>query len=322
MSKVKSTDSALKPNKIIDFVIVGEPKSGTTALADFLAQHPEICFSTPKEPHFFASDILAESDKFHGRPVYYRARTLDEYRKLFKPSAGEYLFGEASTGYLYSKTAAKNIYRHNKDAKIIVLLREPVSFLHSLHTQYVNESVESESDFSRALELESKRRRDWSTVPKNCRVPSYLYYSERIEYAKQLKRFIDVFPTKQLLILTNEEFLADNAGVYHKVIKFLGANDDFEPEFKTVHASKQVRLKSVHQLVQNPSLKVSVRKVMGERLYTKAQKNIAEKILLKPAARAELAPEVKAKLRREARPEVEKVSRLIKRDLASLWGYR
>lgn len=322
MSKVSQANSGKKSGKIIDFVIVGEPKSGTTALADFLAQHPEICFSTPKEPHYFARDLLAESDKFHNKPVYYPARTPEEYRKLFKPAAGEHLFGEASTGYLYSKTAAKNIYQHNPDTKIIVLLREPVSFLHSLHTQYVNEAVENETDFGQALALETERRRDWSAVPKNCRVPSYLYYSERIEYAKQLKRFLDVFPAGQLLILTNEEFRDDNAGVYKKVVEFLSIDASFTPTFASVHNSKQVRLKSVSSLVQNPTLKASVRKALGERLYTRAQKNIAEKILLKSAGRAELAPDVLAKLRREARPEVEKISRLLKRDLASLWGYR
>ena len=49
---------------MIDFAIVGEPKSGTTALAEFLSSHPEICMSVPKEPAYFATDLIAESDRF------------------------------------------------------------------------------------------------------------------------------------------------------------------------------------------------------------------------------------------------------------------
>ncbi len=54
-------------------------KAGTTALADFLDQHPEICIAVPKQSGYFASDLMQESDTFHQGRVYFKTRSLDDY---------------------------------------------------------------------------------------------------------------------------------------------------------------------------------------------------------------------------------------------------
>lgn len=157
----------------VDFFIVGFMKSGTTALASFLSQHPDICISVPKEPGYFATDFMEESDNFHGKKVYFKVRTHQQYSDIYKHSEPSQKSGEASTAYIYSKVAAENIKKYNPRAKIIIMIRNPIDFLHALHMQYLNETVEDEKDFVKALQLEDKRK-NGENIPSRVRVPSYL----------------------------------------------------------------------------------------------------------------------------------------------------
>ena len=131
-----------KPN----FFIVGLPKSGTTALHDFLNQHPQIFMSKVKEPHFFCTDFHRESDAFHDSQLFFHFRDEETYLKLFSDLTTEKVIGESSTGYLYSKEAAKQIHDFNPEAKILIVLREPTSFLYSVHSQVLNINAETEEE--------------------------------------------------------------------------------------------------------------------------------------------------------------------------------
>ncbi|NLF38083.1 sulfotransferase, partial [bacterium] len=102
--------------RLPDFFIVGAPKSGTTALHAYLGRHPSIFVPARKEPHFFGSDIVS--------PAFVRDR--DAYLSLFAGATTEARVGEASIWYLYSKRAAREIKEFNPDARIIIMLRNPV----------------------------------------------------------------------------------------------------------------------------------------------------------------------------------------------------
>ena len=107
-----------------DFFVVGAPKCGTTAICAYLGQHPEVFIPRIKEINFFGSDLTGLRS----------ARNLNEYLAFFEPGDGK-CCGEGSTWYLFSKTAASEIHRHNPSAKIIIMLRDPVEAMYSLHNQ-------------------------------------------------------------------------------------------------------------------------------------------------------------------------------------------
>jgi len=89
-----------RKRKLPNFFIVGAPKSGTTALNQYLNSHPNI-FMAPKERHFFV-------DSFNGR------ESIDSYLRLFKRSSDQhYALGEASVWYLHTPEPLQNIYRFN-----------------------------------------------------------------------------------------------------------------------------------------------------------------------------------------------------------------
>ncbi len=144
-----------KPN----LFIVGTSKVETTSLHDYLNQHSDIYMSKPKEPHHFCKDLLEKSDNFHGEITFYKKyRTKKEYLKLFK-NRKELISGEASVWYYYSKITPAKIKTYNPDAKIIIMLREPTTFLYSLHAEALMSQDETEEIFEKALELEQERKK-------------------------------------------------------------------------------------------------------------------------------------------------------------------
>ena len=85
----------------------------------------------------------------------------------FSPARkGEKRLGEASVWYLYSKTAAQEIYSFNPDAQIVVMLRNPADMLYSQHSQFLYNGNEDIEDFSEALAAEPERTKPESVFPK------------------------------------------------------------------------------------------------------------------------------------------------------------
>jgi hypothetical protein len=305
---------------MIDFAIVGQPKSGTTALARFLGQHPQICMSIPKEPHYFATDLIEESDAFYGSRKYFaQFRTERDYAAFFTHCGNGQLRGDASTQYLLSKDAAANMQAANPDTKIIAMLREPVSFMHSLHTEHLNQTLEDEVDFARALEKESLRKAG-KYIPERVRCPSYLYYRQRARYSEQLARFYAVFPRDNILVMTMEEFRHDNERHYRYAIDLLGVDPQYVPSFRVVNVSKTPRSTWLNRALNTPALKHVVFKALGPHRYVALRDQVAS-LVLKEQPRAELSLRLERELRDEFSDEVERVSELVGRDLRPVWGY-
>jgi hypothetical protein len=304
---------------MIDFAIVGQPKSGTTALAEFLGRHPQICMSFPKEPVYFATDLMEESDAFYGSRKYFEFRSEQDYAALFWHCRPGQLRGDASTPYLLSKVAASNIGAANRDAKIIVMLREPVAFMHALHMEHLNETLEDEADFARALEKEPQRKAG-RHIPARVRCPSYLFYRERARYSDQLARYYAEFPRENVLVMTMEEFREDNERHYRDVLGLLGVDPEYVPPFGVVYPSRAPRSRRLNQMLNTPAFKRVLFKALGPRRYTALQKRVAG-LVMKEQPRPELSPVLERELRDEFGPEVERVSELVGRDLRPVWGY-
>lgn len=303
----------------IDFAIVGNPKSGTTALAHFLSQHPEVCMSKPKEPNYFATDHIQESDAWHGKQKYFPIRTQQQYAKCYDHKKLGQKLGEASPRYLHSKAAAGNIFEHNPQAKIIIMLRHPVDFMYSNHRQLVNSCIEDEDDFATALRLEN-RRKEGQAIPKGALYPSHFFYTEKAKYYPLVKRYFDIFPKKNILVLTNEEFKDDNAKVFQKVLKFLDVDDaTFSPAFTMINSSKAPRSKIFNKLFNHPGLRRLLHKTLGPSLYSKLS-NTGRSIALKDQPRDKLSPTLKKELESQFVEDLHKTSELTNRKLASEWG--
>ena len=300
--------------------IVGQPKSGTTALHQFLGQHPEIFMSSIKEPHYFCQDFHQESDRYYNSRRFFDFREESEYLQLFSKVKDEKVAGESSTNYLYSQVAATQIYQFNPEAKIIIVLREPAKFLYSLHSHYVKFTEENEPDFEQALALELQRRQGKFTSPR-VTSPSYLYYSERIQYYDQVKRYYDLFDPIQIKVIIFEEFRSQNDKIYREILEFLEVEPDFIPQYNAINVNKEVRFQSLNNLVNNPILKNISKNLLSQEFNEFIRDKVIEKLLWHQAPKDKIHPKIEAKLMQKYHSEVLKVSELIGVDLNTKWGY-
>ncbi len=307
----------MKPN----LFIVGQPKSGTTALHQFLGQHPEIYMSSIKEPHFFCSDFHLESDRAYGKQRFFDFRSESAYLQLFNKAKNVKIAGESSTNYLYSQVAAEKIHNFNPDAKIIIILREPAKYLYSLHSHYVKFTEENEPDFLTALSLESKRREEEEFLSSRVTSPSYLYYSQRIQYYQQVKRYCDRFDPKQIKVIIFEEFKSANETIFKEVLEFLEVDSSFSPEYAAVNVNKEVKFKSINSLINNPLVKSISKNLLSQEFNEFVRDNIVEKFLWHQAPKAKMPAAIQAQLREQYRPEAVKISELLALDLITKWGY-
>jgi hypothetical protein len=216
-----------KPN----FFLVGAPRCATTAMCHYLERHPAIYISKPKEPNFFNSDLLSL------KPLH-RSYTLEEYLNLFKEGEG-LLCGEGTVWYMLSKTAARDIYQFNPNAKIMIMLRNPVYFLNSLHSHLVYYGYEDIQDFQSALEAEPDRRQG-KRIPLGCHPTELLLYSELASFTEQIQRYLDVFDRSQIHFTIYDDFVKDTAGTYQKVLEFLGVDANFITNFEVVNSNKRL----------------------------------------------------------------------------------
>ena len=306
----------MKPN----LFIVGQPKSGTTALHQFLGQHPEIYMSSIKEPHFFCSDFHLESDRAYGKPRFFDFRSESAYLQLFAKAKNVKIVGESSTNYLYSQVAAEKIHNFNPDARIIIILREPAKFLYSLHSHYVKFTEENEPDFLTALALEERRKQEQDLSPR-VTSPSYLYYSQRVNYYQQIKRYYDRFNRDRIKVIVFEEFKSDNDRVFREILDFLAVDPNFRPEYTAVNVNKEVKFKAVNNLVNSPLVKSISKNLLSQEFNEFVRDNIVEKFFWHQAPKTRMPEDIELKLMQQYKSEVIKTSELLGIDLVTKWGY-
>jgi hypothetical protein len=232
-----------KAMKKTNFFIVGAPKAGTTAMRDYLEQHPNIFMCVPKEPHYFSEDLES----------YRSVKNIDEYNSLFSQAGEEHkIVGEASVFYMYSDCAIKNVYEYNKEAKILVMLRDPVNLVHSFHAQLLFSRQEVVDDFEEAWKLCDERKRGLS-IPKTCTEPKLLYYDEIAKFYLQLENLYKYFTQEQVMVITFNNFITDTEGKFNEVLEFLGlSGEGVEVDFKVVNESKRYKYKALGTATQRP----------------------------------------------------------------------
>ncbi|HUH81771.1 MAG TPA: sulfotransferase [Solirubrobacteraceae bacterium] len=327
-----SSTAPLADRRMPNFFIVGHAKSGTTALYEMLRRHPQVFMpeykgGAGKEPWYFSRDNPnpqrsgARDISFTGR----RAITEEEYLSLFAGARPGQLRGEGSSSYLWSRTAAARIAAARPDARIIAVIREPASFLRSLHLQLLQNRHESVYDFKEAVELDDSRREN-RHIPSNSYWPAALIYSDRVRYVEQLRRYHEHFPAEQVLVLIYDDFREDNEATVRRVLRFLDVEElPVEPLTANPTIAPRAGVEAWRRKLRRGEDPVwrAIRDA-GKALTTRG---IREKFFypLVPRALYTQPPppdeEFMAELRRRFKPEVVALSDYLQRDLVALWGY-
>jgi hypothetical protein len=293
-----------------DFFIIGAFKSGTTALYEYLRQHPQVFMPFHKEPLYFGDDLTRR----------YGRMSLDEYLALFRDARPDQRAGEASTWYLYSKSAAREIAAFSPDAQVIAMLRNPVDVMYAQHSQLLFNSSEDLADFRSALAAEPRRRRG-EGIPHGPVRPENLYYRDSVRFAEQLERYLDVFGRDRVHVIIFDDFIADTAASYCRTLEFLGVDPSFAPRFEVFNESKHVRNAAIQRLIYRPP-----RPLAGAAAALRrhpAMHRLRGRVVAlnsRPQRRPHMDAELRAQLVAEFRPEVERLSSLLGRDLSMWYG--
>jgi hypothetical protein len=301
--------SKKKPN----FFIVGAPKSGTTSLYYYLSKHPDVLMSKIKEPCFLAPDFYS--------PRY--PKSEDEYLDYFEGFEGQSRIGEATSTYLYSRQAAQRIYSFSPNCKIIMMLRNPVDMVLSLHAQRLKEGDETIYDIEKAFDAEADRRKG-KFIPASFNYPKeYLLYRDYGKYAEQIKRYISIFGEEKIHVVLFDDFIRSTKKEYIKVCKFLNIK---EHELRlyvaknTAKIPRSVFLHRVYRLI-NPYvdkaielLKPTIPEHIGRYLWQLY--NLPKQKNLKPG-RPLIKQSTKRNLIKFFERDISELESLIDRDLSS-----
>ena len=293
--------------------IVGAPRCGTTFLAKALGRHPQICFSKPKETHFFALSWAS-------MPPDQAAREF--LRRYFHHLSPEHvLIGEASPSHLYEPEIAERIAAFDPEARIVVAVRNPIDMVYSLHARMLYLLEDDVTDFARAWELQEARARG-QHIPKRSREPRMLQYREMGCVADRIERLFAAVGRDRCHVVVYDDLAADPIKTYRDLLEFVGVAYDGRTEFARKNENREFESVWVQQFVTNPPWPISLLAVSWQLKGWKRPQSIkafrrwVQQRNTRRAARPPLSPEMRESLRITFAPEVEHLGRLLGRDLS------
>jgi hypothetical protein len=301
-----------------DVFLIGVPRAATTALYFGLRRHPKIFAPDVKQPCFACSEL----DPGTRRDSTLWTSDAAEYLHLFAAAEPDQLSIDGCIYNVYSRSAPRVISGLNREARILIQLRDPVEQLYSSHSLKVIFGDSPADDFEAAIAEQDRRRGGrplGSDPPEN-----FTDYDMRDKaiVSHGLARFIATFGRDRVHVSLYEEFAADSAAVIGAVLEFLQLTPPLAtPEVDVMIANRVARLSAVNRLLVSRRTISSAKRLIPRPLHPIAGRVASAAVLAnrRVQPRRPLAPALRDRLRREFQPEVERLGELVGRDLIALW---
>lgn len=281
--------------------IVGTPKAATTTLHDVLANHPEVNMSLIKEPHFY-------SEIGQNVPSVRSVQSLEEYQSLFVRKGNYKYRGESSVSYMYDCHALLRIKAVSPNAKIIVMLREPVARMFSHWTMDLRDGIQN-LGFREAVLSDLKKQEKGFGV-------SHMYvdcslYSEQVAFIRK------TFGNKNVFIGFFEDLKSNQVNFMRHLACWLEIDDSTERLSITVKSNpaSEPRNRFVKSLFHN----FKVRKVLKKALPEFSKAHIRD-LVLKPAEKHSIALEDYLFFKEYFAQDVKSLRAIVEWDYAK-WGF-
>jgi len=296
---------------LADLYLVGAPKAGTTSVASWLGQHPDVFWSTPKEPFYWAAD-------YPRMRAHYGFDTRASYERLYRSprAAAATVRGDGSTTYLYSRTAIPDILAAQPDARFIVCLRDPLDMLVSYHRTQLVALNEDEPDFGAAWRRSLEGRLPTGTDPLD---PKLLDYPSVGRVGAALGRLLEHVDLERLHVVVFDDLVADPEATWGAVTAFVGIPATPRPTFEVRNMSqKMYASKALRRLEHRPpsglERPVRVLRQWSRTTSLPAVRTIKRR-MWRPEPRPVVSGEDAAAVAELLRPDVELLSELVDRDL-------
>lgn len=309
--------------KLPNFFIVGAAKAGTTSIYNYLDQHSDVYMSPIKEPHYFSKDIQHKDfnksylkNTFFSLDDYLSKHELEkkhiafidnesQYLQLYRDVKHEKKIGEISNGYLYSKVAAEEIYKFNPKAKIVIVLRDPIdrAFSHWM-MDLQGEDVCRKSFIDAITKDQTKEDKGWGK--------SHLYVELGL-YHDQVKRFQDIFPEEQILIMLYDDLKNNQVNFFNEMFCFLNIESISINQNKHYNVSLIPKYPLVNSIIRSLRLNQYIGIILPKTIKQKIKK-----LLLNNNDLPILTIYEKAQVMSYFTEEINKLEKLINRNL-SMW---
>ncbi|MCW2877163.1 MAG: putative deacetylase sulfotransferase [Sphaerisporangium sp.] len=231
-----------------DFLVIGAPKTGSTALHAALARHPALFMSAVKEPKFFLTEGPPPARGGPGDAQTFREHVWHrpDYEALFAPAPAGTLKGESTPFYLYDRKAQRRIHALIPQAKLIVILRDPVERAHSNWTHLWSAGLEPVGDVLRACAEEDRRvAAGWS---------AFWHYVGLGRYGEQLEHLFELFPKDNVLLFRYRELVDDPVATLDRICGFLGVErgviTEVPRENVTAHPDPTLRHRALSRVLR------------------------------------------------------------------------
>jgi hypothetical protein len=299
MDKSTRNRAPVHPN----LFIVGAAKAGTTALHSLLRQHPQVCMSSVKEPHYFA-DVRPDRGMEHTLTVI---NDREKYDQLFDVAPQHQLVGEASPSYLYDHSSAARLAAESPDARIVILLRDPVERAHSHYLMDVREGLQHRGFMEGIRVDEEQADRRWGT---RC----HLYLDLGL-YAEQVARYIRHFPLSQILLVESDLFSSDRDATLSQIANFLQI--DAKPLLEGLSENENPYTIPRYAMLK-PLLHHRLVRRAGRAVLPLSARTRVKEVLLKPAPKPSMTAAERAWLQEFFRADIERLRQLSRQPLSSL----
>ena len=293
-------------DRMPNLFMIGAAKAGTTALYDYLTQHPQVFLSQVKEPMFFSRED-------------YCAKGLDWYEEVYFEGAEDYpVRAEATPHYLYwsEKVAPriKEVYG-DRSVKFIVSFRDPVSRAYSWYWNMVREGKE-DLNFDEALRVEECRlkRNRYELY----QLGSMVYgYSAGSRYASLLQPYLELFSPESFFFVFQDDLRSRVTETCEGIFKFLGIEPSIQINTANSNPAAMPRSRLLHlTLRQRSPLKEFIKPFIPSRVRRPLKTKMMQ-VNLKESPYVPLDPQLAHEMRLSYRTEIEKLEQITGRDLSS-----
>jgi len=278
-----------------NFFIVGAAKAGTTSLYNYLKNIPRIFMSPVKEPRYFSQIVAINNPN--------RIGNKKKYLDLFKDIKDEKAIGEASPIYLLDPDSPKLIHQAVPNAKIIIILRDPIQrayshYLHNVRNGITNVSfMEMITNYLNSEDKENPRL--------------HLLINSSL-YSKRVQKYFDTFGSKQVKIIIFEEFVANTKQTINDIIKFLEIDYELtETPTKTYNPFGESRNQLASSIISNKTVRKFAKRIISLPTRKKIVRNIFNKDSVKP----EIGIEERKILEKIYKTDVKKIQSILDRSL-------
>jgi hypothetical protein len=284
---------------MVDFIGIGVARAGTTWISDVLRRHPDIGMSEPKEIRYFNRyDFPLGRSRNRLNPNH--DRDIDWYLRHFDKD--DHVKGEYSPIYLYDEAAPAAIERSFPDVKLICSLRNPADRAYSHFWLYRSSGMLPEMSFEQAIASE----------------PVFLKMGY---YARQLRRYLERFERKQMLLLLLDDLAHDPVAEIARILRFLGVRDDVQLDVSGGERNRPVSIRSTrlkliaHAATRGMAAAGLAPVVRGLRRI--GVHNLFRRVMSSGVGYPPMPPETRQKLIETYAEDVAALERLLDRDLST-----